>query len=236
MISIVIPAYNEEENIGACLDSLARQTTGETFEVIVVDHDSKDRTREIAEGFSGRLAIRVINEPVPGRGAARARGFREATGDIILSTDADTRLPPDWIGVFTAAVRDPRYVAATGIARIDDCSWWTNTVFNLCLPLLLRGNRLLYGHVGLSGYGFAIRRDVYEAAGGFDPQADAYEDLELGMRVSKLGRIALIARPRIPFSGRRFKQGLLTGCGEYLRTWYAKFLQKKRHVRLSNIK
>lgn len=236
MISVVIPAYNEEERIGICLDALVNQETDEPYEVIVVDHDSTDRTRAIAESYAGTLDIRVLNETIPGRGAGRALGFRMARGDVILSADADTIVSRDWLAVFASAARDPRYVAATGTARIRDCSWWTNTVFNFCLPLLLQCNRLLYGHVGLSGYAFSIRRDVYQKAGGFDPQADAYEDLELGMRVSKLGRIKLILHPRVLFSGRRFKNGLVTGGREYLKTWYDRFIKKKRHVHLSNVK
>src|SRR3989344_4845448 len=87
MISIVIIAYNEKKDIASCLMAMSKQTYREPFEVIVVDNASTDHTPEIAQSFVERLPLRVIREEHKGRGAARARGFGEAKGEIILSTD-----------------------------------------------------------------------------------------------------------------------------------------------------
>ena len=90
-VSVIVPARNEECCLGSCLESLTAQT-GVAFEVIVVDDHSTDRTREIASSFPG---VRVIEAgPLPagwtGKNNAVVAGAREARGDWLLFTDADT--------------------------------------------------------------------------------------------------------------------------------------------------
>jgi len=91
-ISIVIPTLNEEEGIGATLDSIDREEfekRGHTLEMLIVDGNSKDRTREIAEAAGAR----VIIEPRKGYGRAYKTGLKEAEGDIIITGDADGTYP-----------------------------------------------------------------------------------------------------------------------------------------------
>jgi glycosyltransferase involved in cell wall biosynthesis len=90
-VSIIIPARNEESNLGNCLKSLTSQA-GVTFEIIVVDDSSTDRTREIAQSFRG---VRVIpSEPMPpgwtGKNNAVIAGAKKAGAPWLLFTDADT--------------------------------------------------------------------------------------------------------------------------------------------------
>src|SRR6266404_394477 len=90
-ISVIIPARDEEASLGACLESLVAQT-GVSFEIIVVDDGSTDRTREIAQSFSG---VRVVDAgPLPqgwaGKNNAMSAGAKQARGDWLLLTDADT--------------------------------------------------------------------------------------------------------------------------------------------------
>ena len=93
LVSIIIPARNEEASLKACLGSLLAQT-GVTFEIIVVDDHSTDRTAEIANSFS-KQKVRVIEAaPLPqawtGKNHALATGSRLATAEWLLFTDADT--------------------------------------------------------------------------------------------------------------------------------------------------
>src|SRR3982074_3270955 len=90
-VSVIVPARNEEACLGACLESLVVQT-GVSLEIIVVDDHSTDRTREIARSFTG---VRVVEAgPLPegwtGKNNAVAAGAREARGQWLLFTDADT--------------------------------------------------------------------------------------------------------------------------------------------------
>ena len=92
-VSIVIPAYNEERYLPACLDAIAAQTI-KPFEVIVVDNNSSDSTAKIAAQYP---FVRVVNEPRRGIGFARNAGFNAAAGDIIGRIDADTHVPASWV-------------------------------------------------------------------------------------------------------------------------------------------
>lgn len=234
--SVVIPAFNEEKNIGKCLEALTRQTTREPFEVILVDNGSTDGTVREARRFAKRLRLRIVRERRRGRGAARTRGFREAEGAILLSTDADAMVPPRWIaGLTRILLRDASAAAVTGTPRITDCAPMQNAVFNATIPHFLRANLLLLRHHGLSGFSFAIRKDAYERAGGFNPNTDAYEDLDLALRVHHVGKILFSDRYPVEFSGRRFKNGLLKGWLEYCVTFVQKFILRKERVLLRNL-
>jgi glycosyltransferase involved in cell wall biosynthesis len=93
MISVVIPAYNEELAIGDDLKSIQGALTGAglDYEIIVVDDASTDRTAEIVRGFPD---VRLISHPYNrGEGAARTTGLRASRGDIIVTTDADGTYP-----------------------------------------------------------------------------------------------------------------------------------------------
>lgn len=90
MISIVIPARNEEDNIGRLFESL-EDNDFDDYEVIVVDGDSDDGTREVAR----KNGARVIKGPGKGLAAAQNLGWRNAKGDIIWFIDADCELEKD---------------------------------------------------------------------------------------------------------------------------------------------
>ena len=91
-VSIVIPTLDEEEGIGVTLDSIKREEfakRGWDLEIIIVDGNSRDRTREIAE----EKGARVIIEPRKGYGRAYKTGLKEVDGDIIITGDADGTYP-----------------------------------------------------------------------------------------------------------------------------------------------
>jgi glycosyltransferase involved in cell wall biosynthesis len=102
-LSIVIPAMNEEEGIGDTLDIIPHkelEEMGYTTEVIVVDGESRDRTRDIAR----EKGARVIIEPRKGYGRAYKTGFDAAKGELVATGDADTTYPfdklPEYIRLF----------------------------------------------------------------------------------------------------------------------------------------
>lgn len=91
-VTVVIPTLNEEDGIGPTLDTIDRAAfaaKGWTLEFLVIDGDSKDRTREEAE----KRGARVVIEPRRGYGRAYKRGFAEATGDVLVTGDADGTYP-----------------------------------------------------------------------------------------------------------------------------------------------
>ena len=100
-LSFVVPAYNEEAYLPACLESILSQTDPRTTnlpagtcEIIVVNNASTDRTREVALRYPG---VTVVDEPRKGLTFARQAGFAASTGALIANVDADSRLTPNWV-------------------------------------------------------------------------------------------------------------------------------------------
>lgn len=92
-VSIVIPAYNEEENIVATLASLCQNKTKRKIEIIVVDNNSADQTQELAKA----CGVTCIFQPIQGITVSRNLGLVHARGKFILNADADSIYPEDWI-------------------------------------------------------------------------------------------------------------------------------------------
>src|SRR3989344_2724437 len=94
-LSIIIPAYNEEKRIGKTLEAIQTYLAQQSYdsEIIVVNNNSKDNTRTIAEGFG----VRVIDEHRPGKGYAVTRGMLEARGNLRVFTDADNSTSIDHV-------------------------------------------------------------------------------------------------------------------------------------------
>lgn len=235
MVSVVIPAYNEEKIISKCLDSLCTQNTRQRFEVIVVNNNSTDQTEKIVKSYGNKLDIKVVFEKYKGRGWARFAGFQTARGDIILSTDADTLVPKDWIEKLSSLLADKDIVAVTGPCRIYDCSPFENTVLNYSNLLGTFLFNIFFRHYWISGYNFAIRKEAYIKSGGFNPKLNAQEDVDLGFRVKNFGKIKYINLPVI-FSGRRFRGNLLRGLFSYPKIFIEYYFLKKEEVNLSDVR
>jgi glycosyltransferase involved in cell wall biosynthesis len=240
MLSVVIPAYNEEGHIAKCLESLAQQETNQPFEVIVVDNASTDRTAEIARSYGDRLNLTVLREPKKGRGAARAAGFEAANGEIIFSTDGDTVVPPHWISALLKAwEKHPEAAALSGPIRITDCGPVANSLFNMIQPVAMVLYMPLFGHYWLTGSNFAIRRTAYLRAGGFDRDLQSNEDTDLSFRVKKVGKIRFVGGVPVVTSGRRFRggcRGFLCGLFAYPKSWIQKFVLQRKDVELKDVR
>jgi len=234
MISVVIPAYNEEQNIKRCLEGFVHQKTTQEFEVILVDNNSTDRTVEVGREFEKKIPLRIIEEKEKGRGHARAAGFKAAKGDIILSTDADAIVPSTWIEDMAQAFEDPTVAAVTGTGKMIDASGFKNTLATFTLPLAMHLYALLHRHHWLSGFNFGIRKDIYEKSGGFKA-INGLEDIDLGFRVRKIGKIRY--KPIwVYMSGRRFKGSVVKGIGNYAKGYVDYIIRKKADIYLSDVR
>src|SRR3989304_404612 len=110
---ILVPAYNEEQSIASCLNSLI-SVAYDDKEIIVIDDASTDRTVQTVEKFLGKDVILVRREWNGGRATALNSGLQRATGDVIITTDADTVVPSDWLQRFTSCFEQQGVVAAGG--------------------------------------------------------------------------------------------------------------------------
>jgi glycosyltransferase involved in cell wall biosynthesis len=129
-LAIVIPAYNEQRHLAACLKSIARQTVPPD-EVIVVDNNSTDRTAIIAKKYP---FVKVIKEPVQGLIAARNTGFAAAKSDLLARINADVRLAPNWVELVHADFAARPIMGLTGLAStklLPSTAYGSTTIWTL---------------------------------------------------------------------------------------------------------
>ncbi len=197
MISFVIPAYNEEKYLTATLRAIFRsmEEVDGSFEMIVVDDASTDRTAEIARELGARL-VSVNNRHIA---PTRNAGAQAARGDLLFFVDADTQVNPV---VIRAALRTLHNGAIGGGALIrfeDTLPLWARVVF----PLVILGFRMS----GYTGGGFLFcTKSAFDRAGGFPEELYAAEDLGLIRALKRFGRFTVV-RPLVVTSAR--KVGLL---------------------------
>jgi rSAM/selenodomain-associated transferase 2 len=194
VISVIIPALDEEARIGVHLERLA--TVPGLHEVIVVDGGSRDRTAERVKA-AGRARLLVAPR---GRGTQLNVGAAAAAGDVLLFLHTDVELPPDAARWIAEALRDPDVVAgAFRTWTVPDGARrrWLAPLLHLA-DLRSRHARLPYGDQAMF-----VRARAFRAVGGFPEQA-LMEDLELGRRLSRAGRIGTVPCS-VRVSGRRFQ-------------------------------
>ena len=202
--SVIVPAYNEAAYLGQALDSLLHQDYDGTYEVIVVDNNSRDNTAAVAS----RYGVRVVHEPEQGVCAARQRGVDCARGEIIISTDADTTQPRNWLRTINARFTESaEVVAVAGPCRYKNPSWWAKAY-----PTLLFG--LVAGIYALTGFvfyvsatNFAIRRTAFP---GYDLKlTQGGDELDLLRRLRPRGEVSWERQNVVTTSARRLQRGLL---------------------------
>jgi glycosyltransferase involved in cell wall biosynthesis len=236
MISVVIPAYNEEKAIAGCLDSLVAQKTRQDFEVIIVNNNSTDKTEAVTKTYINKINLIIVQEKIQGRGAARAKGFSVAKGEIVLGTEADTQVPPNWIETIVDYFNEQRQIiAVTGTCKFTSSKWQVK-LMDFFQPLFMRIYRPVFGHYWLSGFNFGIRKSIYLKAGGFNKTLNTLDDIEFGFRVSKLGKILFMPSLPVVVSGRRFEKSFLKGFSEYIISFIEMFLFKKKQLSFSDIR
>ncbi len=183
MISVVIPALNEEKYLRSCLLSLRRQSCN-WHETIVVDGGSTDRTVKIAE----ELADKVIVEAASPVGAARNLGATYAKGSIIAFIDADTIASRGWIAAIRDSMRKESIVGVTGPTFPVGGKDLDRLLYRMSTDYLQRFLiRLKLPHI--PGFNCAYRRDAFFSVSGFDEDRVTHEDMLLSMDLKETGRI-----------------------------------------------
>ena len=212
MISVVVPTYNEEQNIERCLESLADQTVPrETYEVIVVDGNSKDRTRELAEPLADSVFIQKSKRV----GGARNDGAMAASGEVVATTDADCILPRDWVERIGRNFAEREIVQLYGtVYPIEDgVRNRLSLVGANTFSRLGYHTRTIYFTLGCNT---AFDRDAFIRAGMYRC-IDAGDDLEIAQRMRRIGKVYLDPDLAVGFSMRRYQQfGTIKSISEWL--------------------
>jgi peptidoglycan/xylan/chitin deacetylase (PgdA/CDA1 family)/glycosyltransferase involved in cell wall biosynthesis len=214
MISIVIPARNEEKLLGACLESLKNQAFDGSFEIIVADNASTDKTAEVAK----RYGVKVVYEPKPGVVYARQAGTAVASGEIIIQADADTVYPPDWLRrIDKFFSTHPRHVALAGTYEYRQGAWWA--LFEYIFRNMVNFFAVIFYGVGLyiSGANFAFRRRAWLELGGYDPAWFYPDQWGIANHLRKLGKVRYDSGLIVYTSDRRIAKPFLVLGSEIFR-------------------
>ncbi len=164
VVSVIINAYNEEEDIGDCLDSLVEQTYDD-FELVVVDDGSTDGTMEIVESYNGQFEMKTHRTEHVGLKKARKKGVKRASGEIVITIDADEILREDFLENMLEGFEDDEVGAVGGVLRSEGEGWVTEAYGALnqaFYALRAEGGEADWIQGGCSAY----RRDALEDVGG----------------------------------------------------------------------
>ncbi len=113
-LSLIIPVYNEERHIEACLNAISTQTV-RPFEVIVIDNNCTDATLELAKKYD---FVKILKQPIQGLIPSRDLGFDTAKGEILGRIDADSVMDENWVELVSDAfTNNDQLMGVTGLAR-----------------------------------------------------------------------------------------------------------------------
>lgn len=188
LISIVIPAYNEEENILQTLLALCNNKTQWPFEIIVVNNNSTDRTEELVNS----TGIKCILESKQGITIARNTGLANARGKFILNADADTIYPIDWIEQMAAPLITNDNIAAVygrfSFIPIGKTGRFVYFFYEYLADFMRRINKS-FRDEAMNAYGFnsGFRKEQGLAVDGFNHPPGTNEDGWMALKLREKG-------------------------------------------------
>ena len=219
ILSIIIPTYNEEEYLPILLESIKDQSF-DSYEVIVADANSTDKTREIAESYG----CIVIDGGLPAVG--RNNGARIAKGEYLLFLDSDLKLTEDYLRNIIYEFRMERLgIAITTMLplskKVED------KIYHDFANYFMISVENIKPH-GAGCYGIIARKDLHDKCGGFDESLNFGEDSEYIERLAKKGRFKVLRSAKIGVSTRRLEEeGIETLIRQYGKSTVNDFLGRR---------
>lgn len=242
LVSVVIPAWNEEHGILHTLWSLALSDLSYPTELLVVDNNSTDGTAALLQ----ELGVKVISEEKQGVGHARTKGLQEAKGRYVLTGDSDTLYPPQWINLMAKALIDgeqePVYCIHSSYSFVPSkpSQRWQYGIYEMLSSIIAKRKEQtqpflnVYGfYTGLvadkgrqlNGYDVEIQRTYQGTVGQLE--TNATEDGMMALRLMQAGgKIKAVHHPdaRVWTSDRRIQ--LDGGIGKAFTIRFKKYLLK----------
>jgi len=215
-VSIIVPAYNAERTIAACVQSLlGLDYARERCEVLVVDNGSTDETATLAASYP----VRVLSEPTRGSYAARNRGAQHARGEILAFTDTDCVADRSWLTYLIAGFNDSEVACVAGevlsppsattieeYARRRNLMSQVNTMRHSYLPYPITAN-------------CAYRAEVFHRLAGFHGDMQSGGDADLAWRMQKdlSLKVAFIPQAVVTHYHRSSLRDLMAQASKYAR-------------------
>ncbi|GLU52456.1 glycosyltransferase family 2 protein [Dyadobacter frigoris] len=208
-ISVVIPAWNEENNIYRTLSSLSNSTTGYKVELVVINNNSTDATQLVLD----RLGVRNYMQPIQGTPFARQMGLELARGKYHLCADSDTFYPPDWIDLMVAPmVKDSGITGVYGNYSFippENQSRFGLWLYEQFAGIMIQIRKKNKEYLNVYGFNMGFVTEIGKSTGGFkvsgsrvyanivgsDYQNEA-EDGRMALNLKKAGNLKMVTSSR----------------------------------------
>jgi glycosyltransferase involved in cell wall biosynthesis len=217
-ISIIVPAHNEEDYLGATLDALNRQDYP-NFEIVVVANGCTDRTAEVAKEKCQRLATLEAK----GLGVSRNLGARMATGDLLIFLDADTILEPHALRTIAERFTE-RNAGGTVKGQPDSNRFAYRLIYGL--------KNFIHRYVVRNGSSGVIIcwKKHFASVGGFDERLELRENSELIRRLKRFGGYKYIGSTAATTSMRRYdRRGVWNIVWLWIKLWFLSLFSDLSH-------
>lgn len=220
-VSIMIPAWNEENNIFRTLSSLASNITKYKVEIVVINNNSSDRTKKLLQ----EIGVRNFLQPLQGTPFARQLGLEIARGKYHLCADSDTYYPPKWIDLMVQPMIDDQNIVGVygrySFIPPPGKSRALLVPYEVVTGALIRLRKINREHINVLGFNMGFVTQIGKITGGFkvtevrkfdnalgsDYFVDEAEDGRMALNLKKKGKLKLITNPqaRVFTSSRRLQ-------------------------------
>lgn len=195
--SIIIPARNEEILLPRCIAAVKASLAAREHEIIVVLNRCTDGTQRVAL----ELGCKIVKEDAKNLSMIRNAGAKIASGEVLVTVDADSTMHPDTFNQIDRKLGDPRWIGGATLIVPERWSLGILTTGILLLPYVI--------FYGIAGGVFFCRAESFHAIGGFNPALSSAEDIDFARRLKRYGeslgqRFAILYRTPIRTSCRKF--------------------------------
>lgn len=204
-VSVVIPAWNEDVGIISTIASVLGNSY-ENFEIIIVNDGSTDSTDSVIRDYLVKNPeinnIRYVNKENGGKASALNSGVKKASGDLIITIDADSVMDKNAIASFVKYFKDPRVMAAAGNVRIGNSGTLIGSIQHLEYIYgfyFKKADSLMNSIYIVGGAAAAYRKQVFEFFGYFDTDTIT-EDIEMSTRIQSQGQKIVYAKDAIIYT------------------------------------
>lgn len=184
-VSVIIAAYNAEEDIGNCIDSVLNQSHGD-FELIIVDDASSDNTLDIIKQYSKRdQRIKFFSNKINRRqGYSRNKAIKHAQGEVIAIIDSDCVANKNWLKNLLNGLKKENVVIGKSLSTQENI--WAKEVYRQ-FQHWLTSKKINHYIKNIDTKNCAIKKYIFEKVGLFDPAISPSEDTDLTIRIRRAG-------------------------------------------------
>ncbi len=192
VVSIIIPAWNEEKNIARTLSSLADQKADYPVELIVVNNNSTDDTQKILDS----CGVKTVFEPRQSIPVARQTGLERASGKYILCADSDSIYPESWVNTMVSHLQKKDITVVCGghsFIPSKNCSRFQMAIYEYISQIVFKLRTRKKPYLNAMGYSLGFHRELALEVGGFDATMHRGSDGRLAFNLAQKGNISMIA-------------------------------------------